>query len=40
MQPIRVAFNEGIMSLIRQPGAHHFEASVWNMFSDGLCVSQ
>ena len=37
---VRVAFNEELMSLIRQPGAHHFEAPGWNLLRDVLCVSQ
>ena len=40
IQPVRVAFNEELMSLIRQPGAHHFEAPGWNLLRDVLCVSQ
>ena len=31
---VRVAFNEELMSLIRQPGAHHFEAPGWNLLRD------
>ena len=38
--PVRVAFNEELMSLIRQPGAHHFEALSWNLLRDVLCVGQ
>ena len=37
---VRVAFNEELMSLTRQPGAHHFEAPGWNLLRGVLCVSQ
>jgi hypothetical protein len=40
MVHVRIAFNEELMSLIRQPGAHHFEAPGWNLLRDVLYVSQ
>ena len=35
---VRVVFNEAVMSLIRQPGAHHFSEALYGLRCALCCV--